>query len=406
MPQYSGLSVPAMMPRLSRSLSFLLRSAVFGLAVACVLILLRPELAAELRARLGTAPEAAGVSTATAAPEIRSIGAPSSYADAVGRASPSVVSVYVSKLVTERSPVLIANPTLQRFTGITLGPARQRLQRAQGSGVIVGEDGYILTNHHVVAGADEIQTVLWDGRVTQARIVGSDADTDLAVLKIDGNNLPALPLSSAEEMRVGDVVLAIGNPFGLGQTVTQGIVSGLGRNQLRLQGTVFQDFIQTDAAINEGNSGGALVDAGGRLIGINTFVLGRMTAGAEGIGFAIPVRTAKAVFDQIVDHGLVVRGWLGADYGDAPVLPGTVLGAAPRGVAVTQVYSGGPAEAAGLQPGDVLLQFDGSDIIDQADLRDREAAVSPGATIAVAGLRAGVPFTAELVLTQRPVRSA
>jgi serine protease DegQ len=206
-------------------------------------------------------------------------------------------------------------------------------------------------------------------------------------------------------MQVGDVVLAIGNPFGLGQTVTQGIVSGLGRNQLRLQGTVFQDFIQTDAAINEGNSGGALVDADGRLIGINTFVLGRMTAGAEGIGFAIPTATAKAVFDQIVDHGLVVRGWLGADYGDAPVLPGGLPGDSPRGVAVTQVYAGGPADTAGLLPGDVLLQFDGRDIADQSELRDREAALTPGRKVQVAGLRAGVPFTAELVLTQRPVRA-
>ncbi|MCI1730678.1 MAG: trypsin-like peptidase domain-containing protein [Chiayiivirga sp.] len=391
------------LPHLSRTLSFLLRCALLGLAVACLLIVFRPEFSTRLRARLGLDSSSASLPAVGSATS--GSGAPHSYAVAVGRASPSVVSVYVSKLVTERSPVLIANPTLQRFTGFTLGPARQRLQRAQGSGVIVAGDGYVLTNHHVVAGADEIQTVLWDGRVTPARIVGSDADTDLAVLKIDGNNLPALPLSDGGEMQVGDVVLAIGNPFGLGQTVTQGIVSGLGRNQLRLQGTVFQDFIQTDAAINEGNSGGALVDADGRLIGINTFVLGRMTAGAEGIGFAIPTATAKAVFDQIVDHGLVVRGWLGADYGDAPVLPGGLPGDSPRGVAVTQVYAGGPADTAGLLPGDVLLQFDGRDIADQSELRDREAALTPGRKVQVAGLRAGVPFTAELVLTQRPVRA-
>jgi serine protease DegQ len=297
--------------------------------------------------------------------------------------------------VTER-PILMPNPTLQRFTGITLGPLRQRLQRAQGSGVIVAPDGYILTNHHVVASADEIQIVLWDGRVTRARVVGSDKDTDLAVLKIDGNNLPALALD-ASARRVGDVVLAIGNPFGLGQTVTQGIVSGVGRNQLNLTEAAYADFIQTDAAINEGNSGGALVDAQGDLIGINTFVLGR----AEGISFAIPAATAKAVFEQIVEHGVVVRGWLGAEYGDAPILPGELPADAARGVALTQVWPGGPADQAGLQPGDLLLQLDGRDIVDQTDLRQREAALAPGTRVSIVGLRAGVPFTTQMVLTQR-----
>lgn len=386
------------MPPLSRTLAFLLQSAVIGLAAAFVLTLLIPGIGDKLRARLGFEATLNGSATATIAT------APaSSYADAVSRAAPSVVSVYVAKVVTER-PYLIPNPTLQRFTGITLGPLRQRLQRAQGSGVIVGADGYIVTNHHVVAGADEIQTVLWDGRVTRARIVGSDRETDLAVLKIDGNNLPAMPLGERPSLRVGDVVLAIGNPFGLGQTVTQGIVSGLGRNPLNLP--IYEDFIQTDAAINEGNSGGALVDAQGELIGINTFVLGRAAAGAEGIGFAIPTATAKAVFDQIVDHGVVIRGWLGAEYGDAPILPGGLPAGTARGVALTQVYSGGPADLAGLQPGDLLLQLDGQDIVDQSDLRDREAALAPGSKVAIAGLRAGVPFSAEMTLTQRPVRSA
>jgi serine protease DegQ len=384
------------MPSPSRTLDFVLKSAVAGLAAAFLLSLAWPELGAGLRARFGREAAVSAGSAALQAPP-----APSSYADAVARAAPSVVSVYVSKVVTER-PILVPNPTLQRFTGITLGPLRQRLQRAQGSGVIVGSDGYIVTNHHVVAGADEIQTVLWDGRVTRARIVGSDRDTDLAVLKIDGNNLPAMPLDRADASRVGDVVLAIGNPFGLGQTVTQGIVSGLGRNQLNLTEAVYADFIQTDAAINEGNSGGALVDAEGDLVGINTFVLGR----AEGISFAIPAATAKLVFDQIVEHGMVVRGWLGADFGDAPMLPGGLPGDGQRGVALTQVYPGGPADQAGLRPGDVLLTLDGRDIIDQGELRAREAGLAPGRTVTLTGLRAGVPFSLELTLTQRQPRSA
>jgi serine protease DegQ len=377
------------MPRVSRTLAFLFRSAVAGLAIAFVLLWLLPGVSPALRARLGL-DRAAADAAAAAVPA-----GPASYARAVERAAPSVVSVYVSKVVTER-PILMPNPTLQRFTGITLGPLRQRLQRAQGSGVIVAADGYILTNHHVVASADEIQIVLWDGRVTRARVVGSDKDTDLAVLKIDGNNLPALPLDAAAR-RVGDVVLAIGNPFGLGQTVTQGIVSGVGRNQLNLTEAAYADFIQTDAAINEGNSGGALVDAQGDLIGINTFVLGR----AEGISFAIPAATAKAVFEQIVEHGVVVRGWLGAEYGDAPILPGDLPANAARGVALTQVWPGGPADQAGLQPGDLLLQLDGRDIVDQTDLRQREAALEPGTRVSIAGLRAGVPFTTQMVLTQR-----
>jgi serine protease DegQ len=376
-----------------RTLAFLLQCAIVGLAAAFVLTQLVPGLGPGVRATAGLAPPTALAAAA----------GPASYADAVARAAPSVVSVYINRIVTER-PLLATNPVTQRFTGITLGPARQRLARAQGSGVIVSDDGYILTNHHVVARADEILIALQDGRVTSARIVGSDAETDLAVLKIDGANLPAMPLENGAELRVGDVVLAIGNPFGLGQTVTQGIVSGLGRDLANLSDAVYQDFIQTDAAINIGNSGGALVDASGELIGINT---ARYTTvvGAEGIGFAIPLSTARDVFRQIVEHGVVIRGWLGAEYGDAPVLPGALAPGTPRGVALTGVYSGGPADQAGLQAGDVLLQFDGQDIMDQSDLRDREAALAPGSTVRVAGLRAGVPFDTEMTLTQRPVRS-
>jgi serine protease DegQ len=335
------------MPRVSRTFAFLFRSAVAGLALAFVLLWLLPEIGPALRGRLGL-----GVPS-TAAQGAAETSGPLSYSAAVERAAPSVVSVYVSRVVTER-PILMPNPTLQRFSGITLGPLRQRLQRAQGSGVIVAEDGYILTNHHVVATADEIQIVLWDGRVTRARVVGTDSDTDLA------------------------------------------------RNQLNLTQADYADFIQTDAAINEGNSGGALVDARGELIGINTFVLGR----AEGISFAVPAATAKAVFDQIVAHGVVIRGWLGAEYGDAPILPGDMPADAARGVALTQVYDGGPADQAGLKPGDVLLQLDGRDIVDQTDLRQREAELEPGRQVDVAGLRAGVPFTTTMTSTQRPLRRA
>jgi serine protease DegQ len=370
--------------------AFLLRAVVLGLALAFVVGQLAPAVVDRLRQRYAEAPTPV---PATAAP------AQTSYATAVERAGPTVVSIYADKLITERPLRLVPNPTLQRFSGISVGPPRTRLERALGSGVIVTGDGYVLTNHHVIAGADEIRTVLWDGRVTDARIIGSDPETDLAVLKIEGSELPAMRLDPELSMRVGDVVLAIGNPFGLSQTVTQGIVSGLGRNRLNLN--AYEDFIQTDAAINQGNSGGALVNAEGQLLGINTFVLGRLN-GAEGIGFAIPVATAQAVLTQIVEHGVVIRGWLGAEYGDAPVMPGTLPADTPRGVALTAVYSGGPAHAAGLRPGDVLLELDGVEINDTALLREMEAATAPGNDVSLAGLRAGVPFSATITLAQRP----
>lgn len=386
---------------------FFLQSVVVGLAAAFVLSLLLPGAGSRLRGWLGieaaTLPPAPPAQPASE-PAAR---APASYADAVQLAAPSVVSVYVNKLITER-PILLPNPTVQRFSGITLGTPRQRLQRAQGSGVLVSADGYILTNHHVVAGANDIQIVLWDGRVTPASITGSDRDSDLAVLKIDGSNLPAMSLEAAGKLRVGDVVLALGNPFGLGQTVTQGIVSGLARSQALLGGSenvqAFPaiDFIQTDAAINAGNSGGALVDAHGQLVGINTFVLGRMSMDAEGIGFAIPAETARKVLEQIVDHGQVIRGWLGAEYADAPSEAAGLSGASGGGVIIRALYANAPAVQAGLRPGDILLSLNGVEIIDQFDLRSREATLPPGSEVELTGLRAGVPFETRLHLVQRP----
>jgi len=387
---------------------FLLHCIIAGLAAAFVIGLFIPDAGPRLRARLGLG-TATTPTQAESAPAGAGQSGPASYSDAVQRAAPSVVSVYVNKLVTER-PILIPNPTVQRFSGITLGLPRQRLQRAQGSGVLVSPDGTILTNHHVVAGASDIQIVLWDGRVTAARIIGSDRETDLAVLKVDGENLPAMSLDHDTPLRVGDVVLAIGNPFGLSQTVTQGIVSGLARSQALLGGPenaqAFPavDFIQTDAAINAGNSGGALVDARGSLIGINTFVLGRMSMDAEGIGFAIPAATAREVLAQIETHGFVVRGWMGAEFSDAPSGTGQLpTEASHAGVLITTIYANAPAALAGLRPGDILLTLNGAEIIDQFDLRSREAAIAPGTEVKLTGLRAGVPFEIPLTVIQRPV---
>ncbi|MGH8163932.1 MAG: S1C family serine protease [Rhodanobacteraceae bacterium] len=383
--------------RLARPLIFVLQFVVAGLAAAFVIGLLWPGLGARLRARLGLSPTPSAQVASASAPQDLPGNGPVSYADAVARAAPAVVNIYADKMVTEHQIKVFPDPLMQRLFGGETGPALKRREQSLGSGVIFTQDGYVLTNNHVIAGADDIQVMLYDGRVAHARVVGSDNDTDLAVLKVDAGKLPSIKTASGIP-RVGDVVLAIGNPFGIGQTVTMGIVSAIGR-QLSL--SPYEDFIQTDAAINSGNSGGALVDARGELIGINTAML-EHDVGAQGIGFAIPVHTAKMVLEQIVEHGSVVRGWLGADYAGVTIAANSGLPAAARGATVTDVYPGGPAAKAGLQAGDVLLELGKGPIIDPADLRNREAELKPGTTVQVSGLRDGTPFHTDVVLARRP----
>jgi len=321
-----------------------------------------------------------------------------SYSTAVSRAAPAVVNIYANKVVSTRQVLVPSNPVFQRmFPGIVLGPVKQR-QQSLGSGVIVSTDGYVVTNNHVIQGAEEIAVVLYDGRITRAGVIGTDAETDLAVLKIDAENLPSIAIADKAPPNVGDVVLALGNPFGLGRTVTMGIVSATGR-QLNL--STYEDFIQTDAAINQGNSGGALVNAYGELVGINSDVYSP-TGGNIGIGFAIPVGTAKAVLDQIVAHGRVIRGWLGAEYQDVASTP---TGSAPA-VMVRVVYDNGPAKQAGLQAGDVLLTLDGQPIANQLELRNREASMAPGTKVELGGSRDGSPFQIAVVLQERPQRQS
>lgn len=382
------------MKHAARTLAFIARFVVLGLAVAFIIGLFWPGSGAFLRQRF-TAP--AGI-TATTTGDSPASG-PVSYADAVAKAAPSVVNIYANKMVTEQPRQLYSDPVLQRIFSVPTGPARTRRQQNLGSGVIVSDDGYVLTNNHVIANADDIQLLLYDGRVAKARVVGSDDETDLAVLKVDAGNLPAIHMTDADRRpRVGDVVLAIGNPFGIGQTVTMGIVSAIGR-QLNLSS--LENFIQTDAAINFGNSGGALVNAHGELVGINTSLIGQ-AVGAEGIGFAIPVASARNVLDQIVQTGHVVRGWIGADYGVLPISADSGLPSAARGVVVNDVSPGGPAAMAGIQQRDVLLKIGGEDILDPSDLRRREASFKPGTAIEVSGLRSGAPFTSTITPTQRP----
>ena len=267
-----------------------------------------------------------------------------------------------------------------------------------GSGVIMSPEGYILTNNHVVEAADEITVVLNDGRRTQAKLVGTDPETDLAVLKIKLDQLPVMVMSKADQIQVGDIVLAIGNPFGVGQTVTSGIVSALGRNQLGIN--TFENFIQTDAAINPGNSGGALVDVQGNLLGINTAIYSR-SGGSMGIGFAIPVSTARQVLEGIVKEGQVVRGWIGVEPTEITAeLAKTFNVQRDNGVIITGVLQSGPAYKAGIRPGDVMLAVEGKPVQTVSELLAQVSALKPGSTANLRVLRR----SEELVLTVTPAQ--
>ncbi len=331
-------------------------------------------------------------------------GNPRSYAAAVGAAGPSVVNIYANRIVTDQTySRLEGNPAAQRFLGPSfspVGPPRQRLEESLGSAVIVRADGYLLTNNHVVENKDNIRAVLWDGRTTDARIVATDPDTDLAVLKIDTEGLPALRFATAEQLRIGDVVLAIGNPFGLGQSVTMGIVSALGSERLNLGLAGYEYLIQTDAAVNTGNSGGALVNAEGELVGINTAMFGR-GRGAEGISFAIPVETARKVLDDIVSQGYVTRSWLGVEL-SAIELRHSVTNEARLGLQVQAVAPGSPAAFADLRPGDILISFRGVPLTSLAQFRNAEANLLPGTLAEVEAVRAGLAFVKPIQLMQKP----
>ena len=282
---------------------------------------------------------------------------------------PGVVNVFTRTRVAVRQSPLLSDPFFRRFFNVPDQP-RERLEQSLGSGVVVdAKQGYILTNHHVIEGADEISVNLSSGHTIKATLVGSDPETDIAVLKVEKAKLTALPLSDSDKTRVGDFVVAIGNPFGLGQTVTSGIVSAMGRSGLGIEG--YEDFIQTDASINPGNSGGALVNLRGELVGINTAILSK-SGGNVGIGFAIPINMAREIMTQLIEHGEVQRGQLGAQAQDlTPDLAAAFNIERQQGAVVTQVTSGSPAHKAGLQAGDVITGLNGRPVQDATDVRNR-----------------------------------
>jgi serine protease DegQ len=319
-----------------------------------------------------------------------------SYSDAVARAMPAVVNVYTTRQIARSS----GEDTIARqFFGESGRPETQSIARL-GSGVIVTPDGYVLTNNHVVQAADEIAVALGDGRRVSAKLVGADPDTDLAVLKIDLPDLPVMTFGRSETLKVGDVVLAIGNPFDVGQTVTMGIVSALGRSNLGLN--TFENFIQTDAAINEGNSGGALVDSNGHLVGINTAIFSR-TGGSIGIGFAIPTSIITQVMNQIVQNGHVRRGYFGIElYDVTPELADTLRLKRNEGVIVRGVLRNGPASTAGMEPGDLVESINGTPVADRRSMLSQIAQLDPGTTATVTVLRDAKSLNLKIRVGERP----
>ncbi len=347
------------------------------------------------KASLQQAPQPAVLGPAAAAST--AMAGPSSFAAAAKRAAPAVVSVTATKLA--RNPHA-DDPRFKFFFGDRApDSAASRQQLGLGSAVIVAPEGYLLTNHHVVDGATEIEVQLADGRSTQARLVGSDPETDIAVLKIDLDNLPVLPLGDVRALQVGDPVLAIGNPFNVGQTVTAGIVSALDRTQA---GSQYQNFIQTDAAINPGNSGGALVDGNGYLVGINTAIFSR-GGGNLGIGFAVPVDTARQVMEALIAGGKVQRGWIGvepreltAELAESLSLP------VKSGVIISGVLQDGPAAQGGLRPGDVVLKVDDKPVRNTSELYAAVAALKPGSTANFVVQRGAEQAQAKVRVAERP----
>jgi serine protease DegS len=383
-----------------RVLSFLLRAVVLGLAVAFLVVWWKPTLLgahtaapAPLPARAAISPSPTPPSPAAGQPVVMQ-----SFADSVARAAPAVVNIYTARVVRERTQTA----PLNQLFGDYWPSYRQRVERSLGSGVIVDAMGTIITNQHVIAGADSIRVQLADGRIADATIVGQDPDTDLAILDLEIGDLPIMPMGRSDTLRVGDIVLAIGNPYGLSQTVTQGIVSATGRGQLGL--ATFENFIQTDAAINLGNSGGALIDAHGDLVGINTAVLNRTYGGPEGIGFAIPVNLVRGVMEQILLNGHVVRGWLGFVPQDLTDEQSAQIGTAGGGVTVVNIMVKSPAYDAGVRPGDLITALGGEAVHSAQDLVARVSSLKPGAAVELEGRHARQGYKLKLTVLERPTR--
>ncbi|RQU41716.1 Do family serine endopeptidase [Burkholderia cenocepacia] len=379
---------------------FFAQAVTILLALMFIVVTLKPQWL-QRQGQLGKQLATPIVALREVAPGIGGAPATTSYAEAAQKAMPAVVNVFSSKDGSLPPDPRAKDPLFRYFFGDRNARKQQDEPAANlGSGVIVSPEGYILTNQHVVDGADQIEVALADGRTGTAKVIGSDPETDLAVLKINMTNLPTITLGRSDQSRVGDVVLAIGNPFGVGQTVTMGIISALGRNHLGIN--TFENFIQTDAPINPGNSGGALVDVNGNLLGINTAIYSR-SGGSLGIGFAIPVSTARTVLESIITTGSVTRGWIGVEPQDVTPEIAESFGLQQKsGAIVAGVLQGGPADKAGIKPGDILVSVNSEEITDTTKLLNVVAQIKPGTPTKVHVVRKGKQFDVNVVIGKRP----
>ena len=384
-----------MVPR--KLLLFLAQSAAIGIVAAAALILILPNSWLQNRQQVVTILTG---DSPTPGPGVGRV----SYADAVARAAPAVVNIYTKKLI-KGSPRVTSNiPQLERFLRDLYGNRFDRSVTSLGSGVIASQQGHILTNHHVIENAEEIEVLLHDGRRLRATVVGADPETDLAVLQIHTEEVPSITFGSSRSLAVGDVVLAIGNPFGVGQTVTQGIVSATGRDQLGVN--VFENYIQTDAAINPGNSGGALINAYGELVGINTLI-SSSTGGSVGIGFAIPILLAQDVMTQMIEYGRVVRGWIGVRMQNiSPQLSESFGLSELGGVLVSGVVRDGPAHVAGLYPGDIIISINDQSVSEEKQVLNEIIRYRPNQELSIKGIRRGEPTEWIVEVGQRPIYGA
>lgn len=371
------------------------QATTIALGVLLVLSLFKPGLlnwTREQKLTIQQAPSTPATSTSV----------PDSFAPAAQRVIPSVVNVFTQQQIRVPGHPAIDDPVFRYFFGERFDSKPRQVSNL-GSGVIVSANGYILTNYHVVDAASQIEIALSDGRTLPARVIGSDPETDLAVLRIEANNLPAITFAQPDTLKIGDWVLAMGNPFGVGQTVTAGIVSALGRTHLGIN--TFENFIQTDAAINPGNSGGALVDASGNLVGINSAIYTR-TGGSQGIGFAIPVSIARQVMEQIIKEGGVTRGWVGVEVQDlSPELMESLnLKPNQEGALIAGVLKGGPADRGGIRPGDVLLAVNNHPVKDSSSLLNLIAALKPDEIAQITVNRKNQSLSLKIRIGRRPLQ--
>lgn len=376
-----------------RILSFLGWPILTGILAAVLILQLKPDL-------LGTGGPTVEIRQADS--RASSLSGPFSYADAVDQAAPAVVNIYTRTRVKDGENTQDDNSIYRHYFNSDEPPAQDQIHASLGSGVIINPQGYVVTNNHVIAGADTIIVALRDGREAVAKIVGTDPPTDIAVLKINLTDLPNITLAPTSNIRVGDVVLAIGNPFGVGQAVTQGIISATDRNSLGLN--TYEDFIQTDAAINPGNSGGALIDPTGNLVGINTAIFSK-SGGSEGIGFAIPSDLVKQVLQDLIEQGRVVRGWVGVEAQALNPQLAESFGLDPNqhGLIIAGIYRDSPAHEAGLQPGDILLAFDKKPITDAGHTTmNAIASLKPGEKARFTIYRDGKQMDVVVTTVERP----